>query len=307
MKRFSNILLAIDTRLDPGPLVDTVVRAATHADAHVTVLDTVPDVSWLARMLSGSIEDLRTTTRTAVEDRLLAIVDTLKGHGISADMRVRDGEAAVAIVREAIEHDLVVASAQGLTSKVAGSFGLTARRLVRHCPAPLWLVPDGAGTAPTHIAACLDTASDDPVDQELNDKAFGVAAALAAEYGATLHVIHAWRLRDEAMLSTQLPADVIAKYAKEHLAWRRRRLDAFLEAHPVGLPVEQHVLEAEPYDAVPAAVKAHGIDLVVLGTVGRSGVTGLVMGNTAESILDRLEVGVLALKPSSFRPILDPR
>ncbi len=307
MKRFSNILLALDTRLDSTALVQAAVRVSSHDDAHVTVLDTVPDVGWLLRLFSGSVDDLRATTRASVEEKLEEVAEELKGHGIAADILVEDGEAAVAIARAALEHDLVIASARGLTSKVAGSFGLTARRLVRHCPAPVWLVPEAATGAPTHIAVCLDTASDDAVDQELNDKAFSLGAALADEHDATLSVIHAWRMRDEALLATRLPAAVIEKYAREHLAWRRRRLDAFLNAHPVGRPVDQHLLEAEPYDAVPAAVKAHGIDLVVLGTVGRSGVSGLVMGNTAEAILDRLEVGVLALKPSGFRPVIDPR
>jgi universal stress protein E len=39
--------------------------------------------------------------------------------------------------------------------------------------------------------------------------------------------------------------------------------------------------------------------LVVMGTVGRTGIKGRLMGNTAESVLRLLRTDVLALKPES--------
>jgi nucleotide-binding universal stress UspA family protein len=41
-------------------------------------------------------------------------------------------------------------------------------------------------------------------------------------------------------------------------------------------------------------------DLVVMGTVARTGVSGLIIGNTAEAILDQLSCSVLAIKPPGF-------
>ena len=37
-----------------------------------------------------------------------------------------------------------------------------------------------------------------------------------------------------------------------------------------------------------------------MGTVGRTGVAGLVVGNTAETILEQLQCSILALKPPGF-------
>ena len=45
-------------------------------------------------------------------------------------------------------------------------------------------------------------------------------------------------------------------------------------------------------------VDALGVDLIVMGTVARSGISGALMGNTAESVLDRIGCAVLAVKPS---------
>ena len=41
-------------------------------------------------------------------------------------------------------------------------------------------------------------------------------------------------------------------------------------------------------------------DLVVMGTVARTGVPGFIMGNTAEMILNQIDCSVLAIKPSGF-------
>jgi nucleotide-binding universal stress UspA family protein len=42
------------------------------------------------------------------------------------------------------------------------------------------------------------------------------------------------------------------------------------------------------------------VDLVVMGTVARTGIPGLIMGNTAEAILEQLDCSVLAIKPPGF-------
>jgi nucleotide-binding universal stress UspA family protein len=42
------------------------------------------------------------------------------------------------------------------------------------------------------------------------------------------------------------------------------------------------------------------IDLIVMGTVGRSGISGLFIGNTAEKVLQKVDCSVLAVKPEGF-------
>jgi nucleotide-binding universal stress UspA family protein len=55
-----------------------------------------------------------------------------------------------------------------------------------------------------------------------------------------------------------------------------------------------------PGVAIPALATQLKADLVVMGTVGRSGIPGLLMGNTAETILDQLSCSVLVMKPPGF-------
>ena len=43
------------------------------------------------------------------------------------------------------------------------------------------------------------------------------------------------------------------------------------------------------------------IDLITMGTVGRSGISGLFLGNTAEKVLGHCDCSILALKPPGFK------
>jgi nucleotide-binding universal stress UspA family protein len=56
----------------------------------------------------------------------------------------------------------------------------------------------------------------------------------------------------------------------------------------------------EPEAVIPQFVVDEGIDLVVMGTVARRGIPGLLIGNTAERILRKLPCSVLAVKPDGF-------
>jgi nucleotide-binding universal stress UspA family protein len=51
---------------------------------------------------------------------------------------------------------------------------------------------------------------------------------------------------------------------------------------------------------IPELIKEQDIDLIVMGTVARTGLPGMIMGNTAEAVLDRVKCAVLAIKPDGF-------
>jgi len=42
------------------------------------------------------------------------------------------------------------------------------------------------------------------------------------------------------------------------------------------------------------------VDLMIMGTVARTGIPGFFIGNTAESILSQIDCSVLTIKPPGF-------
>ncbi len=61
-----------------------------------------------------------------------------------------------------------------------------------------------------------------------------------------------------------------------------------------------HLVLGSPEEAIPKFATREGIDLIVMGTVARTGIPGLLIGNTAEKILDSVECDVLSIKPEGF-------
>jgi len=67
------------------------------------------------------------------------------------------------------------------------------------------------------------------------------------------------------------------------------------------VPIQVKLLEGEPRDVLPKYVSSNEIDLVILGSMSRAGISGFVMGNTAESMINQLGCSVITLKPDSFK------
>ena len=51
---------------------------------------------------------------------------------------------------------------------------------------------------------------------------------------------------------------------------------------------------------MPALANEIGAELIVMGTVGRTGIPGFFIGNTAETILNQIDCSVLTVKPHGF-------
>jgi len=61
-----------------------------------------------------------------------------------------------------------------------------------------------------------------------------------------------------------------------------------------------HLIKGWARKEIPALIRELGADLVVMGSVARTGISGLLMGNTAEMILTQIDCSVLAAKPQGF-------
>jgi universal stress protein E len=135
----------------------------------------------------------------------------------------------------------------------------------------------------------------------IGDRAVSLAADVAVASHAELHVVHAWQLPVELQLSRERRSEeefsaelnAIREHAVEHIR-------SILRDAPESLHVELHVGRDAPSHAVRTAVEKLGVDLLVMGTISRTGVAGLLMGNTAEKLVDRVECSLLTVKPDDF-------
>ncbi len=81
----------------------------------------------------------------------------------------------------------------------------------------------------------------------------------------------------------------------------RKYLNTLLEQVDVTeLKPHLHLIEGDPVERIPELVMEQGIDLLVMGTVCRTGISGFLIGNTAEEVLNQIDCSVLTVKPEGF-------
>lgn len=115
------------------------------------------------------------------------------------------------------------------------------------------------------------------------------AVDLADTYGARIHVLHVADLVDRGHLSDEDELD------PEDEA--RGEIEAVEEAaEAAGVETRSEVREGTPYEEILDYVDAEGIDIVVMGTHGKSGLSRMLLGSTAEEVLRRSPVPVLTVK-----------
>jgi len=140
-----------------------------------------------------------------------------------------------------------------------------------------------------------------PTDfSELSLKAGRYAYALARHFGAQLHVVHVIPPIMTADFSVALPATlpVTAADPETIQACRKGLQRIITERLQATDDVQQEVLFGNAWSAVCEYAAAHQIELIVVSTHGRTGLTHIVIGSTAERIVQHAPCPVLTVKAS---------
>ncbi|MGI9590247.1 MAG: universal stress protein [Myxococcota bacterium] len=226
-------------------------------------------------------EPLTDAEKAALDD----IVARLRAASLEARLVVSEEQGVLAICHEvtASGADLVLVGKRSVDAGDGRRLGSVARSLIHDCPTAVWVARPVAGPAPQRLLAAADLSA-------VGERVVRCAAQVARVLEAELHVVHALSLPMDVQLRG---GDARARYLEEKKQEAEQQLSAWLE----GAPAVLHVGLTSPTQAVLAGVSKLEPELVVIGTVARHGLPGLVVGNTAERLLDRLEPSLLVVKP----------
>ncbi len=202
----------------------------------------------------------------------------------------------LAITRRVLEGhgDLVVVAKRSHTKSDDRRLGSVSMKLVRNCPGPVLVVrPD----QPERCRGVLAATDLTPV----GDLAVRWGALVATEEQCDLWVAHAWQVPMALQLEASRlePEEVRARRAAIADA-ARDQIEALPEVAALGARAHTLLACDSPSRLIAEAVKEKRPDLVVLGTVSRTGVPGLIVGNTAERLIYRLDTSLLTVKPEGF-------
>jgi nucleotide-binding universal stress UspA family protein len=307
MKRFRDILLLADSKTEGERTLKRAVSLAKSNQARLTVVDVVKKMPGDMQRLFRS-KHLADIQDLIIQDRLKQLkhlITPIKDEGVQVTAKVLQGRPVIEIVREVLrnKHDLVIIAAEGKKGLKGMLFGTITLRLMRKCPCPVWAIKHAKRKRFARILAAVDPGPSDDVRSALNAKIMELASSLARSEKSELHVIYIWTLYGESILRNhvRLPHNEVNKMVHETKKMQKLWLGELLKKYAPGIPNKQvHLLKGEAGTLIPELAKKKRIELIVMGTVSQTGVTGLLIGDTTEKVLQQVNCSVLAVKPDGF-------
>ncbi|MDJ0872305.1 MAG: universal stress protein [Gammaproteobacteria bacterium] len=306
MKRFKSILFAADSQVELGGALDRAVALAQENDARLTVIDVVDAVPPEARMLVTAVSPRALEERLVHQRReqLEQLVGSAREDGVAVSTEVLVGPHFIEIIREVLRtgHDLVMKAAKSPGKPATRLLGATDMHLLRSCPCPVWIVKPEWRLKFKRILAAVDPAPPGDERNGLNAQILELAASLAQMEHSDLHIVHAWTLYGKGLLREEgLSKKDLKKMARKTEKTHTKWLEALVEAHvPELIKTKVHLENGKAGDVIPALATKKRVALIVMGTVGRTGIPGFFVGNTAEKVLGGVDTSVLAVKPEGF-------
>lgn len=276
--------------------VDQAVQLATVTGASITLCAALDISEQAFHLIEVDRENVHRTVEDVAQTALEAIAAPLASQGLAVTTVIRFGHGWQQLSQLASEgsYDLVIVGTRDRGATARMLFGSTSQKLMRHCPTPVWIAKPGE----------LRDVREILVANDLSEAAFAatqVAVGVAQALQAKLFVVHALEFPFEAYLRT-------AGVSEEQVAQNRNRLNAEAtenlqrqlartDARTLTYGAKIEVVEGAPDQVIPRCVEQYAVDLVVIGTVGRTGIAGALLGNTAERLLPILHASLLAVKP----------
>jgi len=306
MKRFKRILFVNDGKVKKGAALEKAVNLAKTNQALLTLVEILAEYpqETPAEIEPLKIKDIEEIALRESAERLENLTAGIKEEGVQVNSKVLRGTDFLEIIREVLRnnHDLVMLSPRKKAKFKDVLFGSRIMHLMRKCPCPVWAIKPSKHKKYDRILAAVDPGPFNDERNALNIKIMELATSLARLEASDLYVVHCWssaleRGRHNIGVYTADMKRLVRETRKIH----KMNLDRFLKPFDLErIPHRVHLLKGDPGDLIVETAKKKRVDLVVMGTVCRTGLAGFFIGNTAENVLHQIDCSILAIKPDGF-------
>lgn len=204
---------------------------------------------------------------------------------VQVDGRIMSGPASAVLIRASAEAALTVVGTRGL-SGVQGLFlGSVSVTVAAHATSPVAVIAGPPGVGPVVTGIDGSARSERVLDAALHH---------ATTLGARLVVVHSWTdLSTEAIRDYDVDSARLFKAAEDARAQIEQRVNRLAEQYP---DVEVDLVIAAVGAAQRILETAVDAQLIVIGSRGRGGFTGLLLGSTSQAVLHGAKRPVLIVK-----------
>ncbi|MBN6711573.1 universal stress protein UspE [Haemophilus haemoglobinophilus] len=304
--QFNNILVVLNPETEKQYALARAVRLVKEQKnenkVKITTFMAVYDFSYEMSALLSS-EERDAMHKSIIEQRQQAVQPYLEKYAAPNiefnSIVIWHSNEAEAITNAVAEHnyDLVIKYTQEEERLSSLIFTPQDWQLLRKCPAPIMVVRDGDWKHQRRILVAVNVSDDKDEHTSLNNElvSLGIDLADKLERG-NIHLVTAYPPTPINM-AIDLPEFTTTEYGNGIRGQYLLNMKALRQQFGIDED-HTHVREGFPEDVIPAVAKELEAELVVLGTVGRTGLSAAFLGNTAEHVISKLECNLLAIKPS---------
>jgi len=305
MEALRNILVIVDPTAKDNPVIARARWLAQKTGASVELFICDYDQYLTGEMFfdSAQLEKTRSALMQRNAQRLKKLAQPLLDAGIKVAIDTAwDSPLHEGIVRKVAKSnpDIVLKDTHYHQLIRRSLFSNTDWNLIRDCPAPLMLVKATSPEAIKTIIAAVDPSHERDKPAELDHKIIAAAQQLSTTAQAEMHIVHAFDPAPAYAVSADAMAFPIAEPIHEVMLGLKRRhqraLDDLLASYAIP-EANVHLGEGDTRDVLVALIEKLHADLVIMGAISRSALKRLLLGSTAERVLDHLPCDLLIIKP----------
>jgi len=283
MKTLDKILVATDFSPAARDALRTACATAKVFKSRVFlvhVIPVAPDVSetaWLP-VQAAVQQQLDAWTAEAIADGW-QVERTLISHGSPFDQILQ--------IANAEDVNVIMVGSQQKPQSDPFRLGITVERLLRKADKPVWVVKPGSAPLPKNIVCAVDFSAP-------SRRALVNAIHLARHFTAELTVLHVLDTPLSAFSATVSPAaEDLARQQQQ----RQKEFDEFLTGFDwVGIRRNVRLVAGSPAFEILAFVRSSATDLLVMGSVGRTGLPRILLGSVAEKVARELPCSIITVK-----------
>lgn len=304
MRNFKKILFVTRVIVDDSYALKQAISLASNNRATLQALIICAD---LPKSMLEQRDSYESFLKQKLQQNFNAAVDDLGLSNINIPFNIQldSGNAqGIKIIKQVLNNqcDLVIKAVEDQNSKGFKSIDM---ELLRKCPCPVWLSRNtNKHQQKIHVAVAIDPDSKELVAHDLSIKLLSVSRELANLCDKQLGVIACWDyvleefIRDSVFFAAA--EDDLDRSIEEEKVMNQQDLAQLIRESKINGDIDISLIRGQPDQIIPKYTIEKNVDILVMGTVARTGIQGFTFGNTAENVVQKLNCSLLALKPQGF-------
>jgi len=289
VSKIDRLLLSTDgSEFSEGAIREAVKLAKLYSSKLfvISVIETNEEFETLAPKL---VEEAEMRTRTHLEH----VKSLVSREGLDCEILARHSESPYqAVIEEAKKNrcDMIIMGRRGRTGLKRLLMGSVTAKVIGHSPCNVLVVPRAAHIEFNKVLVATD-------GSKYSAAAASEAVGIAKRCNIPLVVISVVSSEEASpfdIVQSHMPRGLVAERELDIAQKNTRELAEAAEKE--GVRVEALVVGGRPYDAIVATAKKKLVDLIVLGSHGRTGVDRLMMGSVTERVVGLADCAVLVVK-----------